>query len=110
MISVHDAKRKKKAVVPIPNALEATLIKSRGRPNTSILLTSLHQAARAMRKEKKSMDSKNCARVGPEGQTRTGDSALCNAGLPPYQPVLLISGWSNKVSMKKKEEQKGNQA
>jgi len=58
-----------------------------------------------MKKKKRvvvrSADNKNCVRVGPEGQTRTVDSTLCNAGLPPYQPVFMISSWSNKVSMKK---------
>ena len=38
------------------------------------------------------MDNKNYAQVGPEGQTRTANSALCNAGLPPCHPVLMISG------------------
>ncbi|KAI6365529.1 60S ribosomal protein L26 [Pyricularia oryzae] len=34
---------------------------------------------------------KNCARVGPEGQTRTVDATVCNAGLPFSGSVFLIT-------------------
>ena len=47
---------------------------------------------------------KNCARDGPEGQSRKGDSAMCNAGLPNCTTPSLSEVAPDKVSMKKKRE------
>ena len=35
-----------------------------------------------MKKKKKRIDIKNCALVGPEGQTKAVGTTMCNAGLP----------------------------
>ena len=50
---------------------------------------------------------KNCDRNGPEGQFKTIGSTVCNAGLPSYSQVFMISREPIKVSMKKKKEEKG---
>ena len=49
----------------------------------------LHKAASIMKK--RGLDSKNYARVGPEGQTKTGSATVCNAGFPPYGQVFMIT-------------------
>lgn len=55
---------------------------------------------------KKVESIKNCDRNGPEGQSITVGSTMCNAGLPSYSKVFVISLEPIKVSMKKKEERK----
>ncbi|TLD10113.1 hypothetical protein PgNI_05941 [Pyricularia grisea] len=47
-----------------------------------------HKAIDTMKKERV---IKNSARVGPEGQTRTVDATVCNAGLPFSGSVFLIT-------------------
>ncbi|EHA51259.1 hypothetical protein MGG_17270 [Pyricularia oryzae 70-15] len=51
----------------------------------------LHGTTRGGAHNEKRWVIKNCARVGPEGQTRTVDATVCNAGLPFSGSVFLIT-------------------
>jgi hypothetical protein len=59
----------------------------------NVFLVALRKAVYTMKTslKAKAFGIKNCARVGPEGQTKTVGATLCNAGLPPYGHVFLIT-------------------
>ncbi|KAL2754324.1 hypothetical protein ACRALDRAFT_209731 [Sodiomyces alcalophilus JCM 7366] len=40
---------------------------------------------------------KNYTRDGPEGQSKKADSAMCNAGRPPYSEAFMSAPKSSKV-------------
>jgi hypothetical protein len=76
----------------------------------------LHDGVNTVHNEKEVENSrksffiiKNSARDGPEGQSKKADSAMCNAGHPPYSEAFLSAPKSNKVSMKKRKEKKKSQ-
>ncbi len=56
--------------------------------------------------KKKKLKSKNYAHDGPEGQSRRVGAAMCNAGLPTWNPRFLSLRSPDKVSMKKKKRRK----
>ena len=66
------------------------------------------QKQRSQRKKKVGKDDiKNYDRDGPEGQSKTTGSTMCNAGQSPWYPCFLIQGYPIKVSMRKKRKRKG---
>ncbi len=78
---------------------------------TRNLKSRLPQRRRSRRRQQRKRvgNIKNCDRNGPEGQSIAVGSTVCNAGLPPYSKVFLISLEPIKVSMKKKEEEKSKE-
>lgn len=54
----------------------------------------------------KTEENKNYTRDGPEGQSKKADSAMCNAGRPPYSEAFMSAPESSKVSMKKGKEER----
>lgn len=64
----------------------------------------LHKATSIMKK--KEVDSKNYARVGPEGQTKTGSATVCNAGFPPYGQVFMITRLIEQGKYEEKKEKR----
>jgi hypothetical protein len=54
----------------------------------------------------KNQKSKNCAHDGREGQSRQGDSAMCNAGFPTHTQDLLIARDIRQGKYKEKRKRK----
>lgn len=52
------------------------------------------------------MEIKNYAPDGPEGQSREGDSAMCNAGLPLCATAFLIAASTEQGKYEEKERKK----
>ena len=74
-----------------PPGLSSICLSQRRRRN---LLPHVRAEALSIMKKSKleALIIKNCAQVGPEGQTKTVSATLCNAGFPPYDPGFLSSG------------------
>lgn len=70
------------------------------------LLHGTTQGSEHSEKEKSVVDIKNYGRDGPEGQSMTVGTTMCDAGLLSCCQVFLISRQPTKVSMKKKEEKR----